>query len=103
MEGLTGSQGNSLRMRIVYGRAYPMAHSSARLRIQNSDLNEYKSADSQNEFSLHQKRNREERYTLATDRADQSHVSTPWASASGQPVTGPIASPRTHRRRPGGG
>ena len=102
MEGLTGSQGNSLRMRIFYGRACPRAHSSARLGIQNSDLNEYKSADNPNQFSLHQNRNQKERYTLAADREDQSHVSRPRASARGQPVTGPIAGPRTHHRTPGG-
>ena len=65
-------------------------------------LKEYRSADSQNQFSLHRNRNRAERYILATDRSDQSHVSIPRASARGQPVTGPIASPRTHRRTPGG-
>ena len=58
-------------------------------KIQNSDLNEYKSADIQNQFRLHQNQNREERYTFATGRADQSHASTPRASARGQPVAGP--------------
>ena len=47
MEDLTGSQGKSLRRRIFY-----------------------RSADSQNQFSLHQTQTLEELYTLATDRAD---------------------------------
>ena len=102
MVGLTGSQGDCLGMRIFYGRAYSMAHSSAGLGIQKSDLHEYRSADSQNQFSLHQHQIREERYTLTTDRPDQSRGSIPRASARRQPVTGSIATPRTHRRTPGG-
>ena len=51
MEGLTASRGNSLRMRIFYGRAYPMADSSARLETQDSDLSEYRSADNHNQFA----------------------------------------------------
>ena len=38
MEGLAGSQGNSLRMRFFYGRTYPRAHSKLGLgsKIQTS-------------------------------------------------------------------
>ena len=62
-------------MSIFYGPALAMTHSSARLRTQNPDLNEYKSAKNQKQFSVPRNENREERYVLATDRADQSHFS----------------------------
>ena len=51
-----------------------MAHSQAGLKTQNPDLDEYKSAKSKNQFSVHRHQNREELSVLANDQTDQARV-----------------------------